>query len=669
MSDRILSSSHIDGTVSFVPSLLDRVWNAATENVFSFIQSNEWMEAVSRLAEAAVVNVFSNITVGQLVIVTPEKRYAFPADYSGANLSDENAEIRVIKSTFWVRLALMSDLGFAEAFMFGEADCDNLPSLFRLFLRNRTAISSLDSRFSYFFNGISQYLAKTRFMNSLGNSQGNISAHYDISNDMFMGFLSHDMTYSCAIFSTLDADLLTIQGDLLANTAAAGQHVSGTPSRDLTPPTDAFDSTALSCSPSLRGLAYTSVELESEEDMTTPSTLFGPGLRLNTLNKRVVRSLNGGDMVNGDYTPTLVDSPSSPTEHQESGTNQTDGSEYPEIDELYIAQMRKLDHIIRKADIRPGHRVLEIGSGWGSMALRIVQTIPETTVDTITLSKQQLQFVQQRIQDAVAPAGNPGGLSCSERIRVHLMDYRALPEEWKHSFDRIVSVEMIEAVGKEFLEVYWAQVDWALKPDTGAGVIQCITIPEARYESYSRGLDFIQKWSKFSLSNYVLTSGLLPSLKPCHDEWWQVPRLFIIRFPFMPVLLYFGLYSHQHRVVFPGGHLPTLAHLVSSLSSGSKGTLVVDSISNIGPHYARTLREWRKRFEWAFEDTIVPALKSEYPEVMNGPNGDKEIEVFRRKWIFYFYYCEIGFATRSLGDHIIAFAREGLEDYGCHVFN
>ena len=97
--------------------------------------------------------------------------------------------------------------------------------------------------------------------------------------------------------------------------------------------------------------------------------------------------------------------------------------------------------------------MLEIGSGWGSMALRIIQTIPGTTVDTLTLSTQQQQFVQQRIQDALASADNTGRSQNSERIRVHLMDYRSMPEEWKHSFDRMVSVEMIEAVGKEFLQV------------------------------------------------------------------------------------------------------------------------------------------------------------------------------------------------------------------------
>ena len=155
------------------------------------------------------------------------------------------------------------------------------------------------------------------------------------------------------------------------------------------------------------------------------------------------------------------------------------------IDTLHYAQLRKLDHIIHKAQIRPGMRVLEIGSGWGSLALRTVSTIPDTTVDTITLSVHQQTLARARIREASVSAGlEPGSKeSYEERIRVHLMDYRAMPPEWAGAFDRVVSVEKLEAVGVEFLEEYWRVVDWALKSGVGAdavGVVQCITIPEAR---------------------------------------------------------------------------------------------------------------------------------------------------------------------------------------------
>ena len=88
-------------------------------------------------------------------------------------------------------------------------------------------------------------------------------------------------------------------------------------------------------------------------------------------------------------------------------------------------------------------QVLEIGSGWGSMSLLITSTIPGTTVDTLTLSTQQAALVRRRAADA--------GLA--DRVRVHLMDYRAMPSEWEGAFDRVVSVEMVEAVGREYMEV------------------------------------------------------------------------------------------------------------------------------------------------------------------------------------------------------------------------
>ncbi|CAE6338204.1 unnamed protein product, partial [Rhizoctonia solani] len=109
--------------------------------------------------------------------------------------------------------------------------------------------------------------------------------------------------------------------------------------------------------------------------------------------------------------------------------------------------------------------------------------------------------------------------------------------------------------------------------------------------------------------------------------------------------------------VFPGGHLPTVTALVDTLAQGGKNKLIIDSISNIGPHYARTLREWRRRFLARFDSDIIPSLKREYPDVFDeSPRGRQEIEVFKRKWVYYYCYCEVGFTTRTLGDHIITFS-------------
>ena len=144
-------------------------------------------------------------------------------------------------------------------------------------------------------------------------------------------------------------------------------------------------------------------------------------------------------------------------------------------DDLNTAQMRKVRHIISKAQIKPGHRVLEIGSGWGTMAITIVRTIPGTQVDSITLSVSQRELAMERIKKE--------GLE--DKIRIHLMDYRSMPESWKGSFDRLVSVEMIEAVGREFMDTFWERVNWALKPKDSVGVVQSITLPEARAFSSS----------------------------------------------------------------------------------------------------------------------------------------------------------------------------------------
>jgi cyclopropane-fatty-acyl-phospholipid synthase len=165
-------------------------------------------------------------------------------------------------------------------------------------------------------------------------------------------------------------------------------------------------------------------------------------------------------------------------------------SDDPCTDELHHAQLAKIDHIIAKLKIPSNKpiRILEIGSGWGSMAIRIAEKYPLVTIDALTLSVQQQELARerilfhsmsQRIGAVEQTSDKPLPSSLEGRIRVHLMDYRAMPSEWKGTFDRVVSVEMIEAVGKEFLEEYWRVVDWAMKDKEAVGVVQVITIPEA----------------------------------------------------------------------------------------------------------------------------------------------------------------------------------------------
>ncbi|TFK93103.1 cyclopropane-fatty-acyl-phospholipid synthase [Polyporus arcularius HHB13444] len=472
------------------------------------------------LAEKAATRLFQLISSGTLIIHTPGHTYYFGEDDSSDALV---AELTVRNPNFWLRLCAMGDLGFSEAYMYGEIDCEDLVKVFRVFLANRSQLSSIDnSLFSRLAGSLPDVGLTARIVNTVTNARKNISAHYDISNAMFMGFLSKDMTYSCAIFPELDSDLRQPN-------SSSSRHAS--PHRST------------SSTPSLTGASTPSTlaDLDAHEH-DVPKDLQLGALGLLSAADGAFRRIR-----------TLVSDVEDPLE---------------------AAQYRKLHHIIRKADIRPGHRVLEIGSGWGSMSLLITSTIPGTTVDTLTLSTQQAELARKRAADA--------GLS--DRITVHLMDYRNMPPEWEGAFDRLVSVEMVEAVGREYMETYWEKIDWALNKETGVGVVQGITIPEARFEQYVREVDFIRKW-----------------------------------------------------VFFPGGFLPTLTFMVETLTKGSRGRFVVDSVSNIGPHYARTLREWRRRFEAHFEDIIIPALKAEYPGVMDSDDAkaQAEIEVFRRKWIYY----------------------------------
>jgi cyclopropane-fatty-acyl-phospholipid synthase len=143
---------------------------------------------------------------------------------------------------------------------------------------------------------------------------------------------------------------------------------------------------------------------------------------------------------------------------------------------------------------------------------------------------------------------------------------------------------MIEAVGHEFLPDYFSAIDRALKPG-GKAVLQAITIPHERYENYRRDVDWIRKH------------------------------------------------------IFPGGHLPSVEVLHEA--AGSKAALRIESLEDIGPHYALTLREWRRRFMTQLDRVKAMGFDDE----------------FIRKWDFYFALCESSFASRVLGNHHVVLVR------------
>jgi len=195
-----------------------------------------------------------------------------------------------------------------------------------------------------------------------------------------------------------------------------------------------------------------------------------------------------------------------------------------EHDTLEQAQFRKLERICRKLDLRPGDHLVEIGTGWGGLALHAASRFG-CRVTTTTISGEQHALASAR----VAAAG------LSDRITLLLEDYRDL----RGDYDKLVSIEMVEAIGHQYLDTYLAKCSSLLRPE-GLALVQAITIEDHRYEQALRSVDFIK------------------------------------------------------RHVFPGSFIPSVGALVGAAARVSDLRLV--NLEDIGPSYALTLRAWRQRF-------------------------------------------------------------------------
>ncbi|KIK55369.1 hypothetical protein GYMLUDRAFT_76587 [Collybiopsis luxurians FD-317 M1] len=163
----------------------------------------------------------------------------------------------------------------------------------------------------------------------------------------------------------------------------------------------------------------------------------------------------------------------------------------PTPGDLEAAQRRKIHHVLRQARVKPGHRILEFGSGWGGLAIEAARTFG-CTVDTLTLSVEQKTLAEERIKAA--------GLE--DKIRVHLMDYREIPAEFEKAFDAFVSVEMLEHVGAKHYNTYFKLVDFALKSRDATAVVTASTFPESRFSGYQPE-DFMRR--------YMWPNSCLPS--------------------------------------------------------------------------------------------------------------------------------------------------------------
>ncbi|WP_277441079.1 cyclopropane-fatty-acyl-phospholipid synthase family protein [Streptomyces sp. SPB162] len=269
---------------------------------------------------------------------------------------------------FFARIGASGLVGFGESYMAGEWDSDDLVGVLTVLASH---VGSLVPAPLQRLRGAWALRKPSAQRNTVAGARGNISRHYDLSNDLFALFLDRTMTYSAALFPP-----------------------DGAPADARSP--------------------------EGDEPLT-------------------------------------------------------------------VAQHRKIDRLLDLASVGPGTRLLEIGTGWGELALRAARRGAE--VVTVTLSREQRELARLRIREA----------GYEDRVTVLLLDYRQVHGE----YDAVVSVEMVEAVGEEFWPVYFRALERLLAPG-GRIALQAITMPHERLLASRRTFTWIQK--------YIFPGGLLPSV-------------------------------------------------------------------------------------------------------------------------------------------------------------
>ena len=334
-----------------------------------------------------------NLHGGYLQITFPSGVRAFVGDRSFPLL-----QLEIKKSHFFNKVLSGGSIGFGEAHVEGDWDTPDLSGLLLLLAKNQKDLGRIRRGFSILAKQANRIYHKAR-RNTLERSKENIQAHYDLSNDFYQTFLDPSMTYSSALFQSLE-------------------------------------------------------------------------------------------------------------------------------ESLEQAQFNKIDRMLDLADVGEGDSILEIGSGWGALALRAAQR--GCHVKTITLSEEQFAYAKDLFEHE----------GVSDRVEIVLEDYRIQTGQ----YDAVLSCEMIEAVGREYLDSYFQIVSQSLKPKARA-VIQAITIPDERYESYSRSCDWIQKH------------------------------------------------------IFPGGHLPSRSAICEHLASAGEAAII--KMEAFGHDYAETLRRWSASFNAA----------------------------------------------------------------------
>jgi cyclopropane-fatty-acyl-phospholipid synthase len=383
------------------------------------------------LARRLLFAQLDKIEHGEFLVIEAGVRHAFGRRSARF---DATVMVHVDHPQMYADTVFGGTVGVGEAYIRGLWRCDDLTALVRMFVINRDVMNGMDSRWSLLSRPVLKVFHWLN-RNSRHGSARNISAHYDLGNDLYELMLDKTMAYSCAIFPRAEAT-------------------------------------------------------------------------------------------------------------------------------LHEAQLAKFDIVCRKLDLKAGDELVEIGTGWGGLAIHAAQHYG-ARVTTTTISREQHDYAHALIAQ----------LGLSDRITLLLDDYRDL----RGQFDKAVSIEMIEAVGAEYLDPYLRKCASLLKPN-GAMLLQTITIQDQFYDQARRSVDYIQ------------------------------------------------------RYIFPGSFIPSVQAISESLHRVTD--MKIFHLEDIGPHYARTLREWRQNF-FARIDAV---RQLGYPES------------FVRLWEYYLCYCEGGFEERQLGN-------------------
>lgn len=361
-----------------------------TESLEISPKSFDPARGLDRIARRMVLSGLKNLRDGQVLLS------GAGGDFQLGSTSDLQASIVVRNSRFFRDALMGGTLSIAESYLAGDWDCDDLTTLFRIFIRNMETTTRISEGVNL-LTGVTRRLYHWWHANSPQGSRSNIGAHYDLGNSFFRLWLDETMTYSSGIFSTPAAS-------------------------------------------------------------------------------------------------------------------------------MQDASIEKIDRVCRKLELGPDDDLLEIGTGWGALAIHAARHYG-CRVTTTTISPEQFQFARQRIDEA--------GLA--DKITLIAEDYRKLTGKYQ----KLASVEMIEAVGYRYLDTFFQKCGELLRPD-GTMVLQAIVLPERGYNQYLRNVDFIQ------------------------------------------------------RYIFPGGCLPSLGAMLKSV--GRTTDLRFVHGEDFGPHYAQTLRRWRQKF-------------------------------------------------------------------------